>query len=487
MKVKHLSLACALASLLAPLSAHAWTAMYNSGGGTNDYAVDVAVDASGNVYVTGYSFSASYDIVTLKYNAGGTLSSTWPDVGFGVGVRRWSGPAGADDRPVAIGLDPAGNVFVSGRSVSAGGNSDVIVLKYDPGGNPSAAWPNQGDGVGVRRWSVTPGSTDDATRAMVVGINGRAYLSALGAGDYETLVYEPNGTLAWVRRYNGPASGVDTPADIALDGSGNVYVTGASPGVGTGSDYATIAYNSAGNTIWSGGSFHNGAARYNGPANGSDGGRALVVTSSALYVTGGSDGVGTGADYATLRYTLAGATTWPNAGGIFHNGAARYNGPTNGSDNAAAIATDGVGVVVTGSSWGTGQEIATVRYTATGATPWPAAGAGFHNGAARYTSPGMPQTAWSVGVAVDTVGDVYVTGTSMIMPMQFNYVTFRYAGGNGATLWTSVYDGPTGTNDDNAAALVRAGGYVYVTGSSIGVGTGRDFGTVRYNATNGVP
>src|SRR5262245_61492403 len=80
-------------------------------------------------------------------------------------------------------------------------------------------------------------------------------------------------------------------------------------------------------------------ARYNGPGNLDDGGHAILGDSSGIVVTGGSHGLGTDLDYGTIKYSSAGVQEW----------LARYNGPANGWDRAAAIARDSSGnVYVTG-------------------------------------------------------------------------------------------------------------------------------------------
>ena len=51
---------------------------------------------------------------------------------------------------------------------------------------------------------------------------------------------------AWVQRYNGPGHGHDYAQAVVVDGSGNVFVSGTSLGLGSGNDYATVAYSSEG-------------------------------------------------------------------------------------------------------------------------------------------------------------------------------------------------------------------------------------------------
>src|SRR6266536_958926 len=191
---------------------------------------------------------------------------------------------------------------------------------------------------------------------------------------------------AWVARYNGPGNLDDGGHAIVGDNSGNVYVTGGSHGLGTDLDYATIKYTSAGQQQW--------LARYNGPANGWDRAGAIARDSSDnVYVTGQSLGLGTNFDYATVKYDSAGQELW----------VARYNGPGNGEDDAVAVATDGSGnVYVTGQSTGlgTGFDYATIKYDSAGQEQW----------VARHSASALSDLARAI--AVDSSGNVYVTGRS---------------------------------------------------------------------------
>ena len=99
----------------------------------------------------------------------------------------------------------------------------------------------------------------------------------------------------WVAGYNGPGNGGDSASAIAVDDSGNVYVTGGSDGIG--SDYATVRCDSAGQQQW--------LARYT--AYGNDTAYAIALDASGnVYVTGRSPGAGTAEDYATISITPPG-------------------------------------------------------------------------------------------------------------------------------------------------------------------------------------
>ena len=115
-----------------------------------------------------------------------------------------------------------------------------------------------------------------------VYITGRSTRTGTGF-DYVTIKYNNAGVPLWGARYNGPANGDDVAFSLAVDASGNVYVTGFSNGIGTYRDYATIKYNKDGVQQW--------VRRYNGPENGFDGANSLAVDASGnVYITGSSQG-----------------------------------------------------------------------------------------------------------------------------------------------------------------------------------------------------
>src|SRR6266498_373634 len=172
--------------------------------------------------------------------------------------------------------------------------------------------------------------------ALAVDTSGNVYVTgssygANGLADYATIKYRSSGETLWVQRYNGPGDNWDAATELVLDSSGNVYVTGHSYGSDF-FDYITVKYDSAGVQQW--------AARYN---NSYDYATDLAVDpAGSVYVTGYSYGFGTYYDYATIKYSAAGHQRW----------VARYHGGT-GDDFAYDLAADASGnVYVTGETVG---------------------------------------------------------------------------------------------------------------------------------------
>ena len=252
-----------------------------------------------------------------------------------------------------------------------------------------------------------------------------------------------------------------------MSSNGSVFATGRSFGAGSSNDYATVAHDAVtGDQLW--------ATRYNGPSNGIEFSLALDVSpdGSSVYVTGGSQGVGTSFDYATVAYDAdSGEELW----------VARYNGPTGGSDTAQSVdvSPDGSRVIVTGSGPGTstGNDYATVAYEAdSGEELW----------VPRYSGPGDgADFAQAVSVSPNA-SRVVVTGQSSGAGTAFDYATVTYNAASGAELWAARYNGPANASDfATALGISEEGSRVVVTGESLGVGTGSDYATVAYNADSG--
>jgi len=365
-------------------------------------------------------------------------------------VARYNGSANGWDIAYALTMDAPGNIYVTGASTGNGTDYDYSTIKYDPDGNQ----------VWVARYN---GPVNGADEAWALAVDGEGNLCvtgrSIGSGtdyDYATVKYDSLGNSLWVARYNGPGNSIDVAADIAADVGGNVYVTGRSVGSGTDCDYATIKYDHDSNQIW--------VARYNGPGNGYDRAMALALdVSGNLHVTGYSKGSGTNHDYATIKYDANGNELW----------VARYNGPADDHDEAYDLAVDAEGnVYVTGFSADAGpnRDYATIKYDSGGTEVW----------VARYDGPvDGHDEAWAL--AVDSKCNVYVTGYSVGSGTDFDYTTLKYDS-LGNQLWVARYNGPASSDDRALALVVDTFSNVYVTGRSWGAATDYDYTTAKYDS-----
>ncbi|KPK63596.1 hypothetical protein AMJ83_06105 [candidate division WOR_3 bacterium SM23_42] len=437
---------CIIAVSILPILAPAqeWVARYNGPGNGYDAASAIAVDNAGNICVTGPSCGLGpwEDYATVKYDS----------LGAEIWVARYNGPFNYADIALAIALDTAGNVYVTGQSDGSSTWEDYATVQYDASGVEQ--WVARYNGPGNDYDAAYAIAVDAACNTYVTGQSDASYTCDTSE-DYATVKYNSSGVEQWVARYNGPGNSTDWASAIVLDAGGSIYVTGGSTGSGTGFDYATVKYEASGVEQW--------VARYNGPVNGYDVAYAIAVDNAGcIYVAGYSVGSGTSEDYATVKYDSLGVEQW----------VARYNGPGNGTDWASAIALDAAGnTYITGRSEGsgTGYDYATVKYDPSGAEQW----------VARYNGPGSD---WDQAnaIAVDNAGNIYVTGYSAGSGTSEDYATIKYDP-LGVEQWVMRYDAGVGDFANDLA--IDSDGNAFVTGRSWGPSNNDDYATVKYSTT----
>src|SRR5690606_18536148 len=219
-----------------------WYRTYKGPGVSIDYAYDIKVDNSGNVFITGFSGGENnfHDMTTIKYSSTG--DSLW--------VRRYNGSANDNDYAYRLDFDSQGNVYVTGTSVENGTGNDITIIKYSTNGDVLWIKHYNGPGNGYDGGWVSL-KIDDLDNIFIASNH-----TTTNGMDCVTLKYNSDGTLLWTSSYNGPGNGGDLLQCITLDDSSNVYVSGFAAGNGL-SDIVTIKYDSSGNEKW--------VMLYNGP------------------------------------------------------------------------------------------------------------------------------------------------------------------------------------------------------------------------------
>jgi hypothetical protein len=218
---------------------HLWSNRF--GDLKTDFGYDVAADASGSVIVTGYYAG------DLDFGGGPLPSAPFPDINCFIakldasGSHLWSeGFGDSTDRQTAstVDVDASGNAYFTGHfngTADLGGGpltsyhmSDIVIAKFDPNGNHIWSQIFAGFESQVPYSAAVDVSGNLIVTGQIRGTVdfGGGPLSPLGDAWEDIFVakFDGSGSHVWSRRYG--ASGPQRGRGAAVDGSGNVIVTG---------------------------------------------------------------------------------------------------------------------------------------------------------------------------------------------------------------------------------------------------------------------
>lgn len=219
---------------------HLWSKRFGDTG--SDHGNDVCVDASGNVFVTGY-FNG-----TVNFGTGPLASAGADDIFLAkfnpAGVNQWGrrfGGTGLDDG-YGVAVSPAGNVLVTGfmqdavtfgaTTLTSAGLNDAFLVSCDANG--AAVWSRRfGSTLGDEGRGV---AVDALGRVTVTGLVrgtvdfGGGELTAAGNNDAFLAQFDAAGAPRWSRLGGGTSA--DTGEMVAVSAAGRVVATGQFGGNG---------------------------------------------------------------------------------------------------------------------------------------------------------------------------------------------------------------------------------------------------------------
>lgn len=307
----------------------AWAKNIGSG---NDMGYSITVDASNNIYTTGYfTGTADFDpgpgIFTLTSNGGQDIFISKIDQS-GNFVWAKSNGSFSNDIGSSISVNSLGEVYISGyfsgpldldpgigtNTVNFIGSTDFFVLKLSPSGNF-----NWGYGFGDTGNDFAHSTAIDGSGNLIIGgyftgtvdFDPSAGINSISTTSFSADAYILNlsssGTFNWVKSFGG--DNTDRIFSVAIDQIGNIYSTGQFYGVGdfdpSGGTYTLSTFGNqsdpfitkfdpSGNFIW--------AKNFIGPS--FDYGSCITVDASGNVYTTGSFGGTTDFDPGVGTFTL---------------------------------------------------------------------------------------------------------------------------------------------------------------------------------------
>lgn len=306
-------------------------------------------------------------------------------------------PSGSIFRKISVQTDPSDNVYVAGHLLNGSGNHDIIIQKLDN-----------------------------------------------------------TGALLWEETYDGPGSGEDFAAALFVDGSGNVYVTGAttvSPTVG----FSIVALKFKG-----GGAFEWAYVYNNGSINSPlAGGTAIYDDGTYTYVTGSCFGSTTSADFVTIKLdTDDGSEVWSTK-----------RDKNNLRDFPVAIQVRPTTVTARGVA-----EVSPGAFMSAGATHDKTTGVDTGMDVAGDTVAGINDI---FDVVTDADGNTFMAGTTYSPTSGYDWLMLWIAPGEVENL--RITETSSGNADDRAlAVLMDIDGNFYVAGYFTVAGEGKNIGLAKY-------
>jgi uncharacterized delta-60 repeat protein len=458
-----------------------WTKTYRTR--FDDMILRIHTGPNENVVVVG---SVLQEIGCFNCQTGNMLAIDYDSGGNLIWQVEVNGEEHGDEIATDLEIDSSGFVYVTGY----GGTSteyDYVTIMYSP----------QGDPIWIRRYTDSIRGTEYAT-GLEIDNQGNVYVTGYSGAypdfDWVTIKYDNNGSLLWKIRNCGPANDFDTPANLRVDDSGNIYVTGTEIDGDSSKNIATIKYDRDGNTLWKK-VFDNGPNSDEYPVS------LEIDTNGDLYVVG-LTGTFFSQEYIIIKYNSHGGTIWTKAiagpisygfnpepdfkldnlgnaylaGFCLNNGntdyllikfnspgdtlwTKTYNGSENKNDLALAVAIDSdYNVYLTGH---THEELTTIKYSPAGDLIW----------TKNFTDCGF--TGNPTKMSLDESGDVYV-----MTYCECCYVSVKYSS-HGDSLWTMKYPQGGYYHVPNAFRVDKSKN-VFVTGRSAGAISFYDFATVKY-------
>ncbi|NVN98889.1 MAG: DUF2341 domain-containing protein [Geobacteraceae bacterium] len=299
--------------------AKTWSQRYNDPEEQGDEATCVAVDNNNQIIVSGYSWlhnpatlTDMNSIYTIKYLANAAAEPETDEAIINQWSHQYNGPnGGGDDKAISIATttDSSNNVAVVGMGLHSPldlQKHDIYVLRFPPGGAGAAGY-----------WAATPihkgddnqpvaVAFDPSGNVIITGMTGNLVNSVLRYGIYTAKFAASTGALLWESTYGGQ-NGDAMANDLAVDPSGNIYVTGFSTNTSGNRDFVTLKYDASGNLQWG------GAKVYDGPAASDDEAVSIKYDpiDKSIVVAGDSQTDVSNSDIHVIRYSAAdGAVIW---------------------------------------------------------------------------------------------------------------------------------------------------------------------------------